>query len=65
MGRFSSGVKVLSRRLLNLESKQATSDLPKALQEYHLYGIIPEAEALRIKVELILAATEAMRETMP
>ncbi len=65
MGRFSTGVKVLSRRLNQLESKRAMSDLPKALMEFSLYGKVPESEELMVKIYLIQATVRAMAETVP
>ncbi len=65
MGRFSTGVKILNRRLQKLEAQKASSNLPKALMEFSIYGKIPENEALRIKIELIYEAVKAMKSTMP
>ncbi len=65
MGRFSTGIKILNRRLVKLESRRATADLPRALWEFHVKGKIPDSEALRLKIELIVEAVEAMKNTMP
>ncbi len=65
MGRFSTGVRVLSRRIAQIEYQRCSNQLPSALQEYALTGILPDNELLRKKIILIQATVRAMTETMP
>jgi hypothetical protein len=65
MGRFSTGVRILSRRLQRLECKRCSIQFPEAQREYALTGILPENPHLREHILLFQAAIKAMIATMP
>ncbi len=65
MARFSTGCGVFSRRLARIENQKCAAELPKALMNYGLYGIVPEVDGIRQKIRQILTATQFMIETLP
>jgi hypothetical protein len=65
MGRFSTGVRILSRRLQRLEYQRCNDQFPEALSEYSLTGKLPDNIQLREKIYLVQAAIKAMIATMP